>query len=98
MAQFDVYRLVDGALVVDCQSDLLRNLQSRFVVPLLPPTAAVMAGQRLNPILKINDEDYVLVPQGAGSLLRGELGRPIASMADHDFAITAAIDVLTGGI
>ena len=40
MSQFDVYRIPDGPLVVDCQTDLLNYLQSRFVVPLLPPPQA----------------------------------------------------------
>lgn len=37
MAQFDVYRVRGNVLVLDCQSDLLSSLTSRFVVPLRGP-------------------------------------------------------------
>ena len=36
MARFDVYRLADGGLVVDLQADLLSDLKTRVVAPLLP--------------------------------------------------------------
>lgn len=36
MAKFDVYRLGDGVCVVDWQADLLSDLETRFVVPLVP--------------------------------------------------------------
>src|SRR6185437_9881954 len=37
VAQFDVHQLKSGrGLVIDCQSDLLGDLNSRFVVPILP--------------------------------------------------------------
>ena len=38
MARFDVYRGTGGAdLHHDCQSDLLRDLNTRFVVPMQLP-------------------------------------------------------------
>lgn len=35
MAKFDLYPAPDGGYWIDCQSDLLSGLNSRFVVPLL---------------------------------------------------------------
>ena len=35
MAKFDVYRSIDGSMLLDCQSDLLRHLNKRFVAPLV---------------------------------------------------------------
>ena len=42
MAQFDVYRIEGGGLVLDCQSDPLRDLGSRVVAPLRPADDAVL--------------------------------------------------------
>lgn len=36
MAKFDVCRLDAGILVLDCQADLLSDLRTRLVVPLVP--------------------------------------------------------------
>ena len=41
MARFDVHRRRDAAgYLLDCQADLLSDLTTRFVVPLLPLHAA----------------------------------------------------------
>ena len=52
MARFDIYKLpgTDG-YVVDCQADLLRDLKTRFVIPLLPDNLAPRPLPRLTPAL-----------------------------------------------
>jgi len=35
MAQFDVYRLADGELALDVQTDLLGSFDNRLVIPLM---------------------------------------------------------------
>ncbi len=97
MAQFEVYRL-GSALVVDCQSDLLSQIDSRFVAPLVPRSDAPPAVSGLNPVLKIRGEDYVMLTQSAGAVRRRELGEVIASLAERSFEITNAIDVLVSGV
>ena len=97
MAQFDVHRL-DDALVVDCQSDLLSHIETRFVVPLAPERFGAMAARRLNPAFEIDGETYIFVTQQAASVPRSVLGEPIASLAHRSFEITDAIDVLLSGI
>ncbi len=97
MAQFDVHRL-GSALVVDCQSDLLRQIDSRFVAPLVHRTDAPQAARRLNPVFKIRGEDYVMLTQAAGAVRSCELGEVIASLAERSFEITNAIDVLVSGV
>ena len=48
MARFDVYRGTGGAdLLLDCQSDLLRDLNTRFVVPLQRPENAPQPARRV---------------------------------------------------
>ena len=51
MAKFDVYRQkLGGCHVLDCQADLLSDLNTRLVVPLLPIGEAPKPAIRLNPI------------------------------------------------
>jgi toxin CcdB len=97
VAQFDVYRL-DYILVVDCQSDLLSHIDTRFVVPLAPATFGAMAARRLNPAFEIDGETYIFVAQQAASVPRSALAQAVASLADHSFEITDAIDVLLSGV
>ena len=97
LAQFDVHRLANG-LVVDCQSDLLGHIDSRFVVPLASREYAAIAARRLNPRFTIAGEDYIMVTQQAASVPRSALGPAIASLADHRFEIIDAIDVLLSGV
>jgi len=97
MAQFDVYRLGDG-LVIDCQSDLLQQLDSRFVVPLISQADVPMVAQRLNPIFKIDGKDHVMLTQAAAAVRRRELGAVVTSLAQQSFQITGALDVLLSGV
>ena len=97
MARFDVYRTADGAVVVDCQADLLQHLKTRFVIPLLPPVLEPPVTEKLNPSFLIEDELYVLFPQFAASVRISELKEVIASLADNDAEIIGAIDMLVSG-
>jgi toxin CcdB len=97
VAQFDVHRLGD-MLVVDCQSNLLDRLESRFVVPLLARPRAPQAAGRLNPIFEIDGAEYVMLTQAAAAVRTRELGAVVASLAERSFEITGALDVLISGV
>jgi toxin CcdB len=97
MAQFDVYRLPDGPLVVDCQTDFLSYLKSRFVVPLLPPSL-VQASARLNPQFEIEGEVLHLFPQGAATVPAADLAVEVRSLASQSYIILNAIDLLVSGV
>jgi toxin CcdB len=99
MAQFDVHRIVGAStLVVDCQSDLLSHIDSRFVVPLIPATDAPPPAWRLNPILSVRGADFMMLTQAAAAVRRHDLGPAIASLAQHNIEITGALDVLITGV
>lgn len=98
MAQFDVHYFGSGALVVDCQADLLAQLDSRFVAPLVPETNAPRVAARLNPIFDIDGKRYVLLTQAAAAVRARELGEVVASLADRSFDVTGALDVLISGV
>lgn len=97
MSQFDVHRLAAG-LVIDCQSDLLSSLDSRFVAPLVLRADAPKIAQRLNPVFEIDGEHYVMLTQAAAAVRRRELGDVLVSLAQHSHEIMSALDVLTSGV
>ncbi|OYQ24668.1 plasmid maintenance protein CcdB [Sandarakinorhabdus cyanobacteriorum] len=98
MARFDVYAGVgDGSLLLDCQSDLLNRLNTRFVVPLQPPGRAPIPARRLNPEFDIDGARYVMVTQYAAVLQLRDCGPVVGSLAQHDVAILNALDMLISG-
>ena len=56
-----------------------------------------MAG-RFNPLFVIDGEELMMATQFISSVERGQLGPIVTSLAEHNYAITGAIDVLTGGV
>lgn len=98
MAKFDVHRMVgEPGYVIDCQSDILRHLNSRFVVPLRLPREAPLAGARLNPRLTVAGIDHILVTQFAAAVPARALSDPVTSLADQHDKIMAALDMLISG-
>ena len=97
VAQFDVHHLGAG-LVIDCQSDLLKSIETRFVVPLVPRALAPVVARRLNPVFQIESEEYVMLTQAAAAVRRRERGTIVVSLAERAFEITGALDVLLTGV
>jgi toxin CcdB len=98
MARFDVYGFRHGdGLVLDCQADLLADLKTRFVVPLLPEASATKAADRLNPAFDIAGQHFVMATQFAATVHVRELGDVVASLKREEIAITNALDMLLTG-
>lgn len=85
------------AFLVDCQSDLLADLPTRFVIPLVPHYSGG-ALPRLNPVFFVRGTALTLVPQLATTVRSTELSAPVGSLADHHYEIGAAIDILLSGV
>ena len=98
MARFDVYenKLGDGYLL-DCQADVLRHLNTRFCIPLMPPEQAPLAGERLNPEFDVEGARVRMVTQFAAAVPLRELGRLADNLEDQHPTIMNAIDLLTTG-
>ncbi|KTT75314.1 CcdB family protein [Sphingomonas endophytica] len=96
MARFDVYRLRDGSMVVDCQADFLKDIGTRFVLPLLPRGEGPGPNARVNPEFEVEGERLVLVAQLAATIRTTELRTRVTSLADQEYRIIGAIDVLIG--
>ncbi|WP_235525185.1 MULTISPECIES: CcdB family protein [unclassified Sphingomonas] len=84
-------------MLLDCQSDLLSHLATRFVVPLLPVNALSPPVRRLNPEFRVEDATVVMYTQLAAAVPVRELGDRVASLADEQDRIVAAIDFLLSG-
>ena len=98
MARFDVYRHKSktAPLVVDVQANLLSDLASRVVVPLVPATKADReALPRLKPSITIGARNYILMTTDIGVLAVGQLGAFVGNIEeDHRDDITSALDFL----
>ncbi|WP_376689841.1 CcdB family protein [Wenzhouxiangella sp. EGI_FJ10409] len=95
MARFDVYRNAGGAgYLLDVQSDLLQGLNTRVVVPLLPPEEAPQPARRLNPVLKVERTQVVMTTQFLAAVADSELGQAITRLEQDRDEITAALDML----
>lgn len=98
MAQFDVYRTRSGDVVLDCQADVLDDLNTRFTVPLLHPRKSPQPAEHLNPLFSIDGENLIMVTQFATAIPSIELDERIASLSAHHFTIIRAIDMLLAGV
>lgn len=105
MPQFTAYKNSNATtkaripFLLDVQSNLLEQLETRVVIPLAP--AASMKGKtlsRLMPSVKISGNDYVLLTPQLAGISRKELGAAVSDLSDQRALIVAAIDFLVTGI
>jgi len=98
MAKFDVYRRREApGYLLDCQADLLDMLNTRLVVPLLPPEDAPKPATRLNPVFEVEGRAVVMVTQFASAVTVRELGENVGSLLGEQDAIGLALDMLVSG-
>ena len=98
MARFDVYRR-SGArgFLLDCQSDLLGDLDTRFTVPLFLFEDAPKPAGRLNPIFSIDGERVVMMTQYASAIRKSLVGSRVDSLEHEQDVIMGALDMLLVG-
>jgi toxin CcdB len=99
--QFDLYYLTrrPAVLVVDIQSGLLDELRTRVVIPLLQRDQAPkrLAGT-LNPCLRIDGREFVLMPQMIASIPVSELAQPAGTAVGYRDEIVRAVDTIISGL
>lgn len=98
--QYDVHAAArkPRVLLLDCQSDLHRDLNTRFVVPLAPISPELRPASRLHPIFEIDGEQWIMLTTQATTVAASALGAVKASLREESYSITAAIDVLLTGV
>lgn len=97
MAQFQVYRLASGVLVIDIQSPLASVHPTRLVVPLIEPDGHVAPITRLNPAVEFAGKTWILGSQFTTTVDAALLRTPLGSLADEEWTVKAAIDFLLNG-
>lgn len=97
MARFDVYPGAKGrGFLLDCQADLLAELTTRAVVPLLPVSGLPIA-TRLNPVFRIDGQNFVMSTQLIFSIPMSRLSPPVGNLNEQHSTIMNAIDMLLTG-
>ncbi len=101
MARLDVFPMPGTAVagyVLDVQADLLSELATRVVVPLLPEMDVPKPIRDLNPVFEIDGATFVLVAQAIATVPARELKRCVASLAAERDRVTRALDTLFIGL
>lgn len=97
MAQFHVYRLPDGRLILDLQSDLI-DTGSRVVAPLIGVQGGPRPLTRLEPIFQIEGVAYALhTAEMAAIPSRYLAGEAVQDLTAQDYEIRRALDMVFSG-
>jgi toxin CcdB len=97
MAQFDLYRLNGGQLVVDLQTDLIGIEASRIVAP-LREAGRYAAFPGLTPSVQVEGTAWIVRVQELAAVPGAELRDPVGSLADQRDALKRALDILIDGV
>ena len=98
MAKYDVFPNPSGdGFLLDVQSDLLSDLNTRVVVPLQPKSHAPKPATRLNPTFEINNETVIMVTQFMAAVPVGVLKSSVGKLDEEFDKVTIAVDMLMQG-
>ena len=98
MARFDLYRDPDGqGFLLDIQAGMMNHLNTRIVVPLMPPDRAPKPARGLNPEFRIGDVTVIMVTQFMAAVPTSALKDQVATLDRHHTEIVDAIDLLLQG-
>lgn len=98
MPKYDVFPNPSGdGYLLDVQTDLLSDMNTRVVVPLLSVSSAPKPATRLNPVFNFHDEPVVMVTQFMAAVPTGVLGASLGKLDKEFDRVTAAIDMLFQG-
>ena len=85
--------------LLDVQSELLSALETRLVIPLIRSEELGKRSIRnLNPLVRVNGEDYLAVTQQMAAIPRSILGNAIEMAEFSRIEILNSIDFLVTGI
>lgn len=103
MRQFDIVGNPDpdtaswAPYLLVLQHDLLRDLATVVVAPLVRVEAFGRPATILNPIFTVRESRVVLSTAELAGVTRQGLGEPVSSLAAHRTEILAAVDLLLTG-
>jgi toxin CcdB len=100
--QFDVVANPDGddaghrPYLIVLQSDLVSNLRSTVVAPLIARNQ-MLGARQLNPVVGVDAQEYWVAIYELFAIEQRLLGKPVMSAAEQRDEIIAAIDFLFTG-
>ena len=103
MDQFDLYENGNPGTrhtfpyLLDVQAEILDNLPTRVVVPLVKASLLKKVAPVLNPVFKIASAEFVMVTQQVAGVSAKVLGKRAGSLQGERDAIIAALDMLFVG-
>jgi toxin CcdB len=97
MAQFDIFRLRSGQLVVDLQTDLIGIEASRIAAP-LREAGRYAAFPGLTPSVEHDAQTWIVRVQELAAVPGAELRDRVGSLADQRDALKRALDILIDGV
>jgi toxin CcdB len=98
MPKFDVFPNPSGdGYLLDVQTDLLSDLNTSVVVPLLPTSSAPKPATRLNPVFDFEGQPVVMVTQFMAAVPTGILKVSVGTLDEEFEKVTSAIDMLIQG-
>lgn len=99
MARHDLWPDPDSdGWLLEVQADLLRDLNTRIVVPVMPLARAPLPAARLNPVVRVEGVEHVVVTQFLSAVPAGHLRGRAVSLAVESEAIGNALDLLLTGV
>ena len=102
MPRFDVYANPDRQeskqipFYIDVQSDHIKGLETRMVVPLWNAEFFAAKFENLNPEFELFGQPLVMDVPSLGAVPKSFLKRPIANLSAQQMQIQDAIDTLFG--
>jgi toxin CcdB len=103
MAQFDIYvnpnRGPDEPVryLLDLQAEILDDLPTRVVAPLVAPESLGPPMRILNPTVFVHGEPHILLSHLLAAIPAKSLGRPIASAKAQRDEVVRSVDFLFTG-
>jgi len=102
VARFDIYANPDKEerklvpFYLDVQSDYVRGLQTRVVVPLWKAELLPARAENLNPEFEVEGQRVVMDTPALGAVPTAALRRTIGTLASQQLTIQDALDALFG--
>ena len=98
MVKYDVFANPNGdGYLLEVQTDLLDELKTRVVVPLIPHSSEIKTLRRLNPVFTIGGKQYAMFTHLIATVPASRLAEPRTNLGRLHDQIVAALDMLFQG-
>ncbi len=100
MAKFDIYSFPSSsaAYLLDLQDELIDTLSTRVVAPLVIPEDVNKRIKNLNPVIRLDGSDYILMTHLLAAIPVTSLKKKVGTAALQRDEIIASLDFLFTGI